>query len=82
MKMFQNILVPFDLSAQSTKAFKTALDIAKKYNSKVTLLTCLEGDAWHHKFYDGRIEKQLLKQQKKRVKPRVNNFGADGRVFF
>ena len=32
--MFKNILVPFDLSNQSTRAFKVALDIAKKYDSR------------------------------------------------
>jgi len=63
--LFQNILVPFDLSTQSTRAFKVALDIAKNYNSKVTLLTCLEGDAWQHKFYDSRADAALLKKQKK-----------------
>ena len=63
--MFQNILIPFDLSAQSTRAFKVALDIAKNYNSKITLLTCLEGDAWQHKFYDSRADAELLKKQKK-----------------
>jgi nucleotide-binding universal stress UspA family protein len=62
--MFSNILVPFDLSNQSIRAFKTALDIAKKYNSKITVLTCLEGDAWHHKFYDSRADNELIKKQK------------------
>jgi len=63
--MFSNILVPFDLSNQSIRAFKTALDIAKKYNSKITILTCLEGDAWHHKFYDSRADNELIQKQKK-----------------
>ena len=63
--MFSNILVPFDLSNQSVRAFKTALDIAKKYDSKITLLTCLEGDAWHHKYYDSRADNELIKKQKK-----------------
>lgn len=66
--MFQNILVPFDLSTQSTRAFKIALDVAKKYQSKVTLLTCLEGDAWHHKYYDARADKELIKKQSKATK--------------
>lgn len=66
--MFQNILVPFDLSDQSTRAFKVALDVAKKYQSKVTLLTCLEGDAWHHKYYDSRADKELIKKQSKVTK--------------
>lgn len=69
--MFQNILVPFDLSTQSTRAFKVALDVAKKYQSKVTLLTCLEGDAWHHKYYDARADKELIKKQSKVTKKHV-----------
>jgi len=63
--MFKNILVPFDLSPQSTRAFKVALDIAKKYDSKIVLLTCIEGDAWHHKYYDSRADSELIKKQKK-----------------
>ena len=66
--MFENILVPFDLSGASMKAFRAALDIAQKYNSKITVITCVEGDAWHHKFYDSRIDEQLLKKQTKASK--------------
>ncbi len=66
--LFQNILVPFDLSNQSTRAFKTALEMATKFNSKITLLTCVEGDAWHHKYYDSRSDNELLKKQSKVAK--------------
>lgn len=66
--MFQNILVPFDLSNQSTRAVKVAFDIAKTRQSHVTLLTCLEGDAWHHKYYDARADSELIKKQKKITK--------------
>jgi len=63
--MFRNILVPFDLSSQSTRAFKVALDVAKKYGSKITVLTCIEGDAWHHKYYDAKADSELIKKQRK-----------------
>jgi len=66
--LFQNILVPFDLSSPSNHAFKVALDIAKKYDSKITLLTCVEGDAWHHYYFDARAHTQLLKKQSKVAK--------------
>jgi len=66
--LFQNILVPFDLSNNSIRSFKVAIDIAKKYQSDVTLLTCLEGDAWHHKYYDSRADAQLIKKQRKAAK--------------
>jgi nucleotide-binding universal stress UspA family protein len=66
--LFQNILVPVDLSTQSTRAFKVALDVAKKYNSKITLLTCLELDASHHLYYEARPNSQQVKKQSKIVK--------------
>jgi len=66
--LFQNILVPIDLSNQSTRAFKVALGIAKKYNSKVTILTCIEEYSWHHMYYEIRANPQLIKKQKKVIK--------------
>ena len=71
MRLFQNILVPFDLSNHSIRSFKVALDIAKKYQSKVTVLTCLEGDAWHHKYYDSMADNELIKKQRDVTKKHV-----------
>ncbi len=62
--LFKNILVPFDLSSPAHNAFKVALDIAQKYDSKIILITCVEEDTWHHKFYDSRIYSQLLKKKR------------------
>jgi len=61
LKLFKNILVPFNLSPPSTRAFKVALDLAKCHDSKITLLTCLEGDAWNHKYYDARCLVLIIK---------------------
>ena len=69
--LFKNILVPFDLSNKSFHAFKIALDIAKKYDSKITILTCIQVDTWHHKFYDSRADAELLKNQKKTITPHI-----------
>ena len=66
--LFQNILVPVDLSNQSAKAFKVAVDLAKKYNSKITILTCLEADASQHLYYQSRASSQQIKKQSKVVK--------------
>jgi len=66
--LFQNILVPVDLSNQSTRAFKVALDVAKKYNSKITILTCLEAGASHHLYYESGASSQQIKKQSKVVK--------------
>jgi len=40
--LFKNILVPYDGSSQSKHAFKVALDMAKKYNSKLSMITVLD----------------------------------------
>ena len=74
--MFSNVLVPIDLSSQSIRAFKTALNIAKNYNSKITVLTCIEGDAWHHYFYDSRANNELIKKQKKVIQTQIAKLEA------
>ena len=66
--LFHNILVPVDLSNQSTRAFKVALDIAKKRNSKISSLTCLELNASHHLYYEASASSQQIKKQSKVVK--------------
>jgi nucleotide-binding universal stress UspA family protein len=40
--LFSNILVPYDGSKHSYSAFKIALDMAKRYNSKITGITCID----------------------------------------
>jgi len=40
--LFKNILVPHDGSSHSKHAFKVALDMAKKYNSKLSMVTVLD----------------------------------------
>ena len=59
-----NILVPFDGSAHSVKAFNTALDIAKKQNAKINVLTCLEKENLGAWYIDKRINKQIIKNAK------------------
>ncbi len=82
--LFRNILVPFDLSSPSHHAFKVALDIAKKYESKITLITCIERDTWRHYYFDSRADNKLLKQQKKvaekymeKLKTAADKIGVD-----
>lgn len=77
--LFKNILVPFDLSKSSNHAFKVALDIAKKYDSKITILTAVEGDSWHHKFYDSRADNELIKKQKKAASKFIENLEKSGK---
>jgi len=60
-----NILVPFDGSSFSIKAFNAALGIAKKQGAKIQVLTCLEKDNLGAWYKDKRINKQILRDAKK-----------------
>ena len=60
-----NILVPFDGSVYSVKAFNAALDIAKKQNAKINVLTCLEKENLGAWYVDKRINKQIVRDAKK-----------------
>lgn len=41
--VFKNILVPYDATSFSNRAFHKALDVAKKDGSKITIFTVIEG---------------------------------------
>lgn len=41
--VFKNILVPYDATSFSNRAFQKALDVAKKDGSKITIFTVIEG---------------------------------------
>ena len=73
--LFKNILVPYDGSQCSNHAFKVALDLAKKYNSKVTILSCLDselGNTWYG--FDSRVSNAILKKQKKSIEKDITKF--------
>ena len=59
------ILVPFDGSTYSVKAFNAALDIAKRNGAKIHVLTCLEKDNLGAWYVDKRINKKIINDAKK-----------------
>ncbi len=62
---FKNILVPYDDSECSLHAFKIATEIAKKFNSKLNVLTVIPKSYNTSSLYANvRYEEILLKQQR------------------
>ena len=59
-----NILVPFDGSSYSIKAFNAALDIAKRNDAKIQVLTCLEKENLGAWYVDKRVNKKIIKDAK------------------
>lgn len=62
--MFKNILVPYDESENALRAFGYALDIAIKYSSALTVITCIHRMYGGHPYSDSREEEALLKLQR------------------
>ncbi len=66
MMDFKNILIPWDGSKFSLHAFKVALGIAQKYNSKITVIHCIEGGEYRGPWYtDTMFTNTIRKKQTK-----------------
>ena len=64
--LFKNILVPWDGSKPSLHAFKVALDIAKKYDSKISVVHCIQNEAYRGQWFpDPMYSKSVIKKQTK-----------------
>lgn len=50
--LFSNILVPWDGSKYSNHAFKVALSLAEKYDSRITGITCIDVVFRGHWYYE------------------------------
>ena len=66
--LFKNILVPYDGSDHSKHAFKVALDMAKKYNSKITMVSVLSVSYTGHWYIDSRVEAQIIRDAEKGIR--------------
>ena len=65
--VFKNILVPYDGTNFSNRAFRKALDIAKKNDSKITVFTVIEGEYSAITGYS-KINPQTIKKQQNAAK--------------
>ena len=65
--IFKNILVPYDGTNFSNRAFQKALDIAKKDGSKITIFTVIEGEYSAIMGYS-KINSQVIKKQQSTAK--------------
>ena len=63
---FQKILVPYDATPSSEKAFKRILPIIEKHCSKIILLICIRDRATFG-FFQTKSDKKSLEQEKKKA---------------
>jgi nucleotide-binding universal stress UspA family protein len=86
---YQKILVPYDGSSFSDRAFKVALDFAQKYDSKITIVSCIDifSSGW---FGKSGFEQILLKKLRGKIMKEIQdlekiakkkNVPTKGRIF-
>ena len=82
---FKNILVAFDSSGFSNRAFKTALEIAEPYSSKITIVTVVTGIYQPSVGFSMKFNKELLEKHTKILKKIFaklqNKIGYSGFLF-
>ena len=72
--LFKNILVPYDGSNHSKHAFKVALDMAQKYNSKITMASVLSSTYTGHWHGSSDLQEKVFKEARKGVKRDFEKF--------
>ena len=84
---FKNVLLPYDGSKYSKKASKIAIDVAKKYNSNLTILNCISGFYTGRWYVDNRIadeqfqkEYQMIKNELKKLQEKADAQGVKTKI--
>lgn len=69
---YQKILVPYDGSSYSNKAFGSALDLAQKYYSKITIVSCINtfSSGW---FGKSGFEQMILKKLRGKIMKEIQD---------
>ncbi|MEX0861407.1 universal stress protein [Nitrosopumilus sp.] len=63
--VFNNILVPYDGSVSSLRAFNKAIELSKQHNSHIKVVSCLDIGNLGGWYIDKRINKDIMKKAKK-----------------
>ena len=71
---FDHILVPYDGTKTGEKAFRGALQLAKKFESKITVLSCIEKDSTFV-FFETKSDKKDVKKRSKIIQEKIDNLG-------
>lgn len=76
--IFKNILVPYDGTNFSNRAFQKALDVAKKDGSQITIFTVIEGQYSAIMGYS-KINPQVIKKQQSAVKKYISKLESSAK---
>ncbi len=76
--VFKNILVPYDATSFSNRAFRKALDVAKKDGSKITIFTVIEGE-YSAIMGFSKINPEIIKKQQRAAKKFIYNLESEAK---
>ncbi|MDC8438249.1 MAG: universal stress protein [Candidatus Nitrosotenuis sp.] len=62
--LIKHILVPFDESQMSYRAFEFALDLAKKYNAKISIITVMFSGVMSRSFIDMTSHQKVIENDR------------------
>jgi len=65
-RIFEHILIPYNGTAGSNKAFRKAISLASSINAKITVLTCLE-ERPTFGFFKTKTSKQEFEKESKQI---------------
>ena len=68
---FHHILVPYDGSRRGERAFRGALQIAKKFESKITILSCVERNPTFV-FFEIKADKKEMKKRQRMIQEKIS----------
>ena len=77
--LFKNILVPYDGSHHAKRAFKISLDMAKRYQSKISMVSVLTGFYTGYWYVDSRIQSESFKKASKNLNKDFADLAIDVR---
>ena len=69
---FENILVPYDGTKTGDKAFSGAVKLAKNFDSKVTVLSCIEREPTFV-FFETKSDKKSTKKRNNIMKKKISD---------
>ena len=75
-KRLKQILVPYDGTKSSGRAFRDALNIAKTYDAEIKILTCIR-DVATFGFFKTKADKKLIEKQKKMATKKIESLKND-----
>ncbi len=79
--MFKNIVVAFVTDKHKKKTLNYALDIAKKYDAKLTILRCVEKESPKFGLFETKADKERYRKQREKTEKSLDIMEQAAKLF-